>query len=391
MSPADRTALTDRLLLEHGEFDPFEFLLRADWLDYADFCAWQRGEPLSLQAALQVPTATAITALEDAIRHVRAQGLQRQRRTDSRHDSSTDPHFMLLCSNLWTRPAGRVQGDLFQDSAAAFARDELRAALACHDHAAAMRSLARLRRESPREATEFASLLDAIDGDATTTPIERLDQIEHRLAPAAQGLLGSAARRYLAPLWVALAERLAQLPPDSDDLRLHPSHAWMAAGHWRDAAASITGSARDWTREPALIARLATIQARQQRIGESRQLRMQLCWQFPKAAAPLLDALDADDPDSALRRRWPEFRLAEPPLPIGRFPAWLLLADARQREWLLPDQPPVSLARDGDRACYRTLHHLLEAPDDIPARRELKALQPELLHAYLTLRDRGAV
>jgi len=388
---AENRAITDRLLLEHGEFDALEFLLRRGWLDYADFSAWQRGDIASLQAVLLAPVEAVIAALEDAIRYARAQGLLRERRLAGGGEFGRDPHFTLLCSGLLKRPADRPQGDLFQDSAARFLVDELRAALARHDRASAAARLARLQKEAPREAAGFAALLDAIEANPEQTPEQRLEQIEQQLLPAAQRLLGTAARGYLAPLWVALAQRLAQESPDSDDLRLHPSHAWMAAGHWRDAADSITGSARDWTRQPALIARLATILARQHRIAEARRLRMRLCWQFPMDAAAMLDALAADDPDSALRRRWPEFQLAEPPLAIGCFPAWLLLADSRQREWLAPDQEPVTLAGDHDQACYRTLHHLLDAPDDIAARRDLKILQPELLQAYLTLRTRGAV
>lgn len=380
-------AITDRLLLEHGEFDPFEFLLRRGWLDYADFSAWQRGEIESLQDALLTSVGTVIATLEDALRYARAQGLQRERRPAMSSGLGRDPHFALLCSSLLKRPANRPQGDLFQDSAALFVVDALRSALARHDCAAAESLLTRLQREAPREVPGYAALLAAIADDPAQTPAQRLIQIEQALAPAAQRLLGAAARGYLAPLWVRLAPQL----PDTDDLQWHPSRAWMAAGHWRDAAASITGSPRDWTRQPALIARLALIQARQHRLAESRRLRMRLCWQFPDHAAQALDALAADDPDTALRRRWPEFQLAEPPLPINRLPAWLLLADPRQREWLLPDQPPVTDAGDDDQACYRALHRLLETPGDIDARRALKALQPELMQAYLGLRERGAI
>ena len=388
---ADVHAITDRLLLEHGEFDPIEFLLRRGWLDYADFSAWQQGAPTSLQAALQVPVEQVIGTLEQALRYVRAQGLLRERRPADAAVIGSDPHFALLCSSLLKRPRDRPQGDLFHDSASLFTIDALRSALARHDRSAAAALLSRLQREAPREAPGYAALDAAINADPAQTAAQRLQQIEEVLLPAAQRLLGSAARGYLAPLWVALAKRLAAENPDSDDPRLHPSHAWMAAGHWRDAALSITASSRDWTAEPALIARLAMIQARQHRLAESRRLRMRLCWLFPDAASPMLDALAADDPDSALQRRWPEFQLAEPPLPINRFPAWLLLADARQREWLPPDQVPVTLASADDQACYRALHRLLDAPADIDARRALKALQPELMQAFLGLRERGAL
>ncbi|MBA4286162.1 MAG: hypothetical protein C0434_11590 [Xanthomonadaceae bacterium] len=388
---AEIHAVTDRLLLEHGEFDPFEFLLRRGWLDYADFSAWQRGAPVSLQAVLQTPVDTAIAALERAQRYARAQGLQLERRPAGGGEIGRDPHFALLCSSLLKRPGDRPQGDLFQDSAALFTLDALRAALARHDHAAIAALLSRLQREAPREVPGYAALHAAIDGDPAQTAAQRRLQIEQQLAPAAQRLLGPAARGYLAPLWIALAQRLTRESPDADDLQLHPSHAWMAAGHWRDAAASITASSRDWTRAPALITRLALIQARQHRLAESRRLRMRLCWQFPDAASAMFDRLGADDPDSALLRRWPEFQRAEPALPVSRFPAWLLLADPRQRDWLPPDQPPVTLASDDDQACYRALHRLLGAPDDLDARRALKAAQPELLQAFLGLRARGAV
>lgn len=392
---AELHAATDRLLLEHGAFDPFEFLLRQGWLDYADVSAWQRGERTSLQAALQAPVATVLPALEAAIRHARAQGLVREPRPAGPAALGDDPHWVLLCSGVLKRPANRPQGDLFHDNAALFVIEGLRAALARHDRTASRALLQKLEQEAPRQAPAFAALLQALDPPAAQSHAARGQQIEQQLTPAAQRLLGPAARAYLAPLWVALAQALerdaAVDDTDAGDLRQHPSHAWMAAGHWRDAAASITDRGRDWSRWPALIARLADIQARQHRIGEARRLRMRLCWLFPDDAAPLLDALPPDDPDTALLRRWPEFQLADAPLPITRFPAWLLLADARQREWLLPDQPPVTLAAADDQACFRALHQLLGNAGDLDTRRTLKALQPELMQAFLRLRERGGL
>ncbi|MGQ3058191.1 MAG: hypothetical protein ACT6T0_13470 [Nevskia sp.] len=395
LGTAELHAATDRLLLEHGAFDPFEFLLRQGWLDYADVSAWQRGARPSLQAALLVPVATVLPVLEVAIRHARAQGLVREPRPAGPAALGDDPHWVLLCSGVLKRPANRPQGDLFHDNAALFVIEALRAALARHDRAASRALLQKLEQEAPREAPAFNILLQALDPPAAQSYDARSLQIEQQLTPAAQRLLGPAARAYLAPLWVALAQALERDAgvddADAGDLRQHPSHAWMAAGHWRDAAASITDCGRDWSRSPALIARLAEIQARQHRIGEARRLRMRLCWLFPDAAAPLLDALPPDDPDTALQRRWPEFQLADAPLPITRFPAWLLLADARQREWLPPDQPPVTLAAADDQACFRALHQLLGNAGDLDTRRTLKALQPELMQAFLRLRERGGL
>lgn len=390
---ADLQALTDRLLLERGEFDAIEFLLRRGWLDCADRLAWRRGELASLQAALGAPLPEVIATLEAAIRYAKSQGLRRQARppfhalnADTTLVYGGDPHFTLLCAGVLKPPADRGQGDLFQDNAEVFEREALRLALAEHRLEAAAEALQRLRRHDLRDVEAYARLIAAVDCPLPAPA--RLDQIERELAPEARRLLKARARDYLSPLWVAVAGELAGRAFDPTRPELHASHAWMQAAHWRQAAASIVNEVPDWAEQPLLLARLANIQAHQHRLAESRGWRVQLCWRFPETARAMLDGLGADDPDRALGRCWREFGDAECELPVPLFPAWLLLADPQQRRWLPPDVAPIDSRSKEAVAIYRQLQQLLAQPDDLDARRALQRLQPELLRIFLAWRER---
>lgn len=394
---AELHALTDRLLLERGEFDAIEFLLQRGWLDRADQLAWRRGDLTSLQAALGAPLAEVIATLEAAIRYAKSQGLRRVARpapralnTDTMLVYGGDPHFALLCAGLLQPPADRGQGDLFQDSADVFELEALRVALAEHRLDAAAEALQRLRRHNQRDAEAYARLIAAVD--CTLPAPACIDRIERELAPTARRLLKARARDYLSPLWATVAGQLAGHAFDPTRPELHASHAWMQAAHWRQAAASIVDEVPDWAEQPQLLVRLASIQARQHRLAESRGWRMQLCWHFPEPARVMLDGLGADDPDRALGRYWREFGDAECELPVPLFPAWLLLADPQQRRWLSPDRVPDRAPADAQSndavAAYRQLHQLLAQPDDLDARRALQRLQPDLLRMFLALRER---
>lgn len=388
----DAIAITDRLLLEHGEFDAIEFLLRRGWIDRADLLAWRRGELATLQAALSTELASVIASLEAAIGYGKAQGLRREPRPAPTGRSSgqpllygSDPHLSLLCAGLLRPPPDRGQGDLFRDNAEVFAVDALRAALAEAGCEAAVEALGRLRQRAPAQAEAWAPLVEALADQQPA--IHRIGPLSEHLTPLARRLLKARSRDYLAALWARLGEQLADQPFDAQQPERHASHAWMQAGHWRQAAASVT-AIEGWIDTPLLLARMATIQARQHRPGDARRWRMQLCWRHPEAAAQHFDALGADDPDRALRRGWQAFNEAELQLPVTLFPAWLLLADPQQGQWLAADAMSGLPADEHGTRVWLLIHRLLAEPGDVELRRQLKALQPELLRAFLGLRER---
>jgi len=388
----DAIAITDRLLLEHGEFDALEFLLRRGWIDGADLLAWRRGELATLQAALTAELAQVITGLEAAIRHVKAQGLRREPRPAPTCRGSgqpllygSDPHLSLLCASLLRPPPDRSQGDLFRDNAEVFAVDALSAALAEARNEAAIEALRALRQRAPAQAEAWAPLVEALADDRPA--VGRISAVTDTLTPLARRLLKTRSRDYLSARWASLGEQLADQPFEAQQPELHASHAWMQAGHWRQAAASIA-AIEGWVDSPPLLARMATLQARQHRLGDARRWRMQLCWRHPQAAAQHFDGLEAEDPDRALRRGWQAFNEAELELPVPLFPAWLLLADPQQRQWLAADaMAGLPVDAHGTRV-WLLIHQLLAEPGDVELRRQLKLLQPELLRAFLGLRER---
>lgn len=394
--PAEALILADRLIHESGAFDAIEFLLRRGWIDRADHFAWRRGERAFLQTALLAPITSVIVTLEQAVHHAKSQGLRREARpapvsrlTGQPLIFGSDPHFCLLCSGLMKPPADRGQGDLFQNNAEVFVRDALHAGLTDDNPEAASAALERLRQLSPAQASRYQPLLDGLSSDLP--PALRIEQIESTLTPLARQLLQGRAAAYLAPLWAAVATRLQGQRFDPERPSLHASHAWLQAGHWRQAAASISEEGPDWSAEPELLLRMAAVETGLHRVADARRWRLRLCWQFPQQAQAALDQLPSEDPDRALRRHWQAFRDAALTLPVSEFPSWLLLAEPQQRDWLLADDPILTARESQGLHSWKLVHRLLATPTDVELRRQLKQRQPELLQLFLVQRERRSI
>jgi hypothetical protein len=175
---------------------------------------------------------------------------------------------------------------------------------------------------------------------------------------------------------VALLRRLRLLPADTGRAGLAPgsgrgtAHARFCAGllpasgygsHRRClyAAAARTGDrarARierepDWPQYAPLCNRHARSLARSGRIAD----------------------------DAGLASHWRSFRSAEIEYTAADFPAWMLLAESRQLDFV----PVAAAADEAVGAAYAALHALIRSDGDMGARRALRALRPQLLQAWL--------
>jgi len=379
----DTLSLADRLLLEHGELDPFECLLGLGFIDPADYEDWRHRRRPDLQSALRRPVDEAFAALEQAQAYVLAQGLRAETRTprawsESPNDLDIGPSAALMqaCTRHMARPGERAQGDLFQDSAQSLAVQAIKTALAEHSFDAASEAIERLRRIAPAgsDIEDYRYLIEVV-APSSSTPAERLRELEESIAPLALRRLGAWARDYLTPLWADLAQRLAGVPFSPAAPQLHASYAWARAYDWPQVAQVIETEAHA-TEHALLLARLAESYARRRLREKARSAWTRLYWEHPQEAPALL-AQSTGDP--WLAQRWWEFAALDPELAPNDFPAWLLFADLKQRDHVPPALAPDNAAGQ----VYEAVHRLVETDGELSARVALHALRPDLLKLYL--------
>jgi hypothetical protein len=378
--------IADNLVFEQGKFDPLRFLIDAGFLDEEAHAEWLAGEHDNLESILACDVEEAIDALELARKYLLKQGLSDTAQATSGSDArdavqriGSTSKFIRACTSVLI-PA-QPQADLFRDTASLLAEQTAKAELAAHRLGAAADALQRLSSLGGASGVERG--LRELHNVATSKPpaniADHLNRLEHDISPLATRLLGSHARGYLAPLWQAAAKRLAATPFDIDAPNLHASHAYARANDWRAVVKSVE-SQHDWRLHEALALRAAEAHARLSNREASRRAWTRLCWHHPVTAARTL-ATAPGDPQVA--RHWREFMDCDPELPPQDFPAWLLIVDVRQRQYV----PADTTSTDPIEAAYAAMHRLTERPDDIDARRVVNAYNRNLLGQFLSRRS----
>jgi hypothetical protein len=374
----------DRLLLEQGRLDPLELLLALDLLPYADYEAWRLGRRPDLQCALRADPIQVAELLERAATYARAQGLAA---TPLEHHGWGDlpgplqigHHAGLVqaCAAAQVPPPDRRQLDLFQDSSAQLLAGEIGQALAERRTDQARALVARLMRQDPRHRhlRGFLRLIQALDLVGTADPRGRLQELES-ITPLARALLGHRDRDLLAPLWVALAESIAERPFDPRTPQLHASLAWARAGRWESVRAAVEAEPR-WRDQPVLVLAHGEACWRLRDLLAARRDWMGLCWDHPLEAEGAFAT--ATFPDRRLADLWGAFGDLEPALEIEDFPAWVLLSEPGMAVAVPPEAAPA----DERGAAYHLLRRLIRGDDRIALRRELAEVHPELLRLFL--------
>ena len=388
----DWYALVDRLLLEHGRLEPMELLLAADLLGYEDYEAWRLGQRSDLQGALRIGPDEAAELLRRAAAYASGQRLAPNDveyrgwgGADRPLSIGSHEGFVAACAIAYAPPADRAQLDLFQDTSAVLAEEEIRRALAERRMEDARRQMGRLIQQNPRHSRlgGYLQLVQAIDeGGAAgaARPADRLGELE-AIERLAEELLGHRARDLVTPLWVGFAEQLSGQAFAPEHPQLHASHAWARAGRW-DAVRAAVEAEVDWCDHPVLVLSHGEACWRQRRTAAAWRDWMWLCWEHPSAAEHAF-AYRAF-PDRRLSDHWSRFGDLDQAVATEDFPAWLLIADPAAAA-----VPPEAAPSDERGAAYRLLHALTGDGDTIARRQGLAEVHPGLLETFLAARPRA--
>jgi hypothetical protein len=289
------------------------------------------------------------------------------------------------------------QLDLFADRRDLLRVNEVAAAIADDRLAEAGAALALLQAEFPGHAgVGAAAALVAEMRTRATTPFDDVgaalaarDELEHRLAPAAQALLGADdARRWLTARLRELADRAQRLPWHAPQPRAHAAGLYAAAGAWAEALAAATAIA-SWRRQPQPLAWAAEASWRQLGADAGWPLLAELAWLAPARAAALLTTLAAA-PDGRRLARWlAAFEAELDGEDQAWFPAWLLVEQPLLAGPLAPAQPHGDTPPE---RAFKTLLTLLRLEREgrqrevVAQRRVLRELHPALFACYLKTR-----
>jgi|GEM_PF-419313 len=399
VDPRKVHAGVDRVLLSHGEYVPVELLIDQGRLEYAEYEAWRCGERRTLAEALLGSRRRVTGILTAAARWARLLGLEptvghyRSWGTGGVHDLqlAAEPKLAELLATHYQRRADEGQLDLFLDGAQSAMRHDLISALAARDAPRARAALAGLSENYPdhtaiADAERLVDALDYLDADhPSVAPDMELRRLCDHLRPAAERLLGSRERDFMAPFWRRLAERLQGADFDPAHPRRHASWVWEQCLEWRRVRAAVLANP-DFEGQPVLLVRLAVAELS---LRERRQAIMRialLCWRFSAQADAALQ--DEAFPDTGVRLAWGRFQDLDldPPVDAAWFPALLLLAEpGLARAW---DRAPPDRGAPASRA-FRALQALLSIPVDagerttLIQRRALRDSHPGFLSLYL--------
>ena len=279
------------------------------------------------------------------------------------------------------------QLDLFHDSPRTIALNMLREAILARNAPGAGIALKRLLTLDPRHemASDAGTLIAVLETPAPEGPddgIEWLDALEREWRPAAVRLLRTGdGRDFLAPVWHCIGEALGPRPFDPVRPERHASWAYRQGRDWENLKRSVLG-VPEHEPTPVLLTRLAEAEYRLGDRTRAIEHWFALCWRAPAVLRGLVD--DPDFPDADVAAAWnaAQDQDVEPVLSPEWFPAWMLLQEPSLAARLAP-----SGKNDGPRRAFDLVHDLLtnrvNDAHGIVLRRELKALHPALLTAYL--------
>lgn len=399
MTPVDTSlqAQVDAQLLEQGAFAPLELLFNTGRLLYSDYEGWRRREIELLDGALMGNSDKIKTELEQAVSYARRIGLVEQSQeflpwhTDAapadgvRHDRplriSMDAQLQRLIGNRYIRAQNVPQMDLFFDNPIVALTNGIVQALSTRNLPDAQRQLDQLYAQAPTHAdlAAFDQLLAALGhlGHPVEQPREELAFLLE-VTPTARRLLGAQSRDLLSPLWLQLANALAQVSFNPDEPNLHRSFAFSQAQEWA-AVSDCVPRELNWQWYAPLCLRVVESAFHRRRRLEALAAWFHVCWRAPTDASEAVTRLRQPE----LTSLWNRFLDEEHPLPEVDFPSWLLIQEPGLVLQLAEDLPPTDTVAEEH---YKGVHRCLRArrahrqEEELKQRRFLQASNPALFN-----------
>ncbi len=383
----------NKLLLEHGRYEPLELLLREGHLFYEDYEAWRNGKVEYLDEVLTGNSKTIHEQMEVAEVYARELGLEGEPGEypgwgevghAQLHFSQSRELEQRLCT-WFIPPQNRLQMDLFMDSPATNLIHSIHKALVQQNPAEARHLHGRLYNldAAHTDLDGLERLIEAQENSliAVQDVAHELALLETGLSQLASAVLRQNSRDYLIPFWRRLSAALNSASFNPEMPELHRSYTDARALDWQSVRKAVE-TEPGWIRQPVLLARHIHSCAMLHDESASLLSCFRLCWNFPKYVNNALN----NQVTSILKNAWLEFHGSEPELPTADFPAWLLL-----RHPGLVHKLPSKLEEDagshypGWRAVYGLQYHPAAELDKnhMKLRQQLQQYSPDLFNHFM--------
>ncbi len=381
----------DGYLSRQGRFCLIDWLLADNFLGYADYETWRYGELTNLDDVLRFDRETLQVLIDNTDRHCRDLGLIPEQQEFFRWDG--DHRVLLVASEdngqdhaltqCWLRPRDRPQLDLFLDNSAQIAENTLLEFLAARLFDSAQSHLQNLTELNP-ECTRLGGYQDLINYGrhmlvnpevAEQAVDAELQGLQQEVLPLVQEVMGPAARDYLAFAWRRLAKAMQGIPFNPEQPWRHSSSALLKIPDYAAVTECLSA-------EPGLYRQAILLERMVQSYNALHR------HEYGLVLWCLLMELDPDYTEQALDRYpshrvqalWQDFWDIGDSCSSALFPAYVLVRQPGLLHYL-ENFPPLRLP--ASKAMVALLRKRLAGEDEIPTRKELQAISPELLSVYL--------
>ena len=381
----------DNALSQQGHFCLLDWLIAENYLPYHSYEQWRYGDIRFLDKHIKLDK-TQLLALagktEELCQSLKLQALPEEYFAWSERASplaaSQNKTFNQALTQQWKRPQDLPQMDLFMDNTATIAENALLNALAMRHYQQAQSELEKLTKlnASHEKLGGYQDLINygyhmEVTNIATEHLNDEIQALQNEVLPLANTLLKHQARDYLAFAWRRLDHNLHTVTFNPQQALVHRSYVLMQIPDWENAAKILS-------EEPARFAQ-PTLLLRSAQCYEAlhQQHNALLCW-------CLLIELDSAKSETLIESRvsqliwrlWQNYWEWEGSehLDIDYFPAYII----KQHPGLIHHLNEIpDLKSPASQAVIAAIKARQSGEDQIPLRKHLQDIHPQLLAMYL--------
>lgn len=382
---------------KNGNFCLLDWLIAANHLDYAEYDKWRNGEIDVLDSCIKLNPGElehAVNNTEEFCRRLKLTASEKpyyQWNTDGgvQLNASRNRDLNKSLTQSWQRAQDLPQLDIFLDNSDVGAENDLRNALENRMFGRAkekLLELGRINNSHPRlgvyqDLVNYGCYMDEnplVPETNATLISEEIDGLEKEVEPLAREVLGSQARDYLAFAWRRLADGLQGVHFNSEQPRVHQSHALEKIPDWAVLKETLADEPALF-QQPVMLQRLANAH---RQLGEKSLYLLFWCYLFEHHPAWATDIVEARD-EPELYDLWEQFFDTDEEMDPIWFAGFILI---KNRGLIHQLSHVGEFTHSSTLAVINLLKVALKKEDEAQVRQILQQVAQPLLNLYLNPR-----
>lgn len=383
-----------------GNFCLLDWLIANNYLEYTDYDRWRNGEIDVLDNCIKLNSGeleTAVNSAEEFCRRLKLSASVKpyyQWNTEGgvQLNASRNRDLNKSLTQSWQRPQDLPQLDIFLDNSDVGTENDLRNALENRLFQRAkekLRELGRINNSHPRLGVyqdlvnygchmEENPLVPKNGAEFLAQLSEEINGLEKEVEPLAREVLGSQARDYLAFAWRRLSDGLRNIPFDSEQPRVHQSHALEKIPDWAALKETLVDEPALF-QQPVLLQRLANAH---RQLGEKSLYLLLWCYLFEHHLVWASDIVEARE-EPELYDLWEQFHDSDEEMDPVWFAGFILI---KNRGLIHQLRHVGEFTHSSTLAVIDLLEMALKKDDEARVRQRLQQISRPLLTIYLNSR-----